>query len=328
MKTFIVLALAVVATLAVPQSPVHAKWAEFKLTHKKQYSSPIEELKRQAIFQDNLAKIEEHNAKYAKGEVTYTKAINQFGDLTKEEFLEYVNRGIATRPKLNEKLRLPYVKSGKPAAAEVDWRNSAVTEVKNQGQCGSCWSFSTTGAVEGQLAISGRGMTSLSEQNLVDCSSGYGNAGCNGGWMDSGFDYIHDNGIMSESAYPYTASDGSCRFDASKSVTSLSGYYDLPSGDESALQDAVANNGPIAVALDATDELQFYSGGVLYDTTCSPEALNHGVLVVGYGSESGSDYWIVKNSWGSGWGEQGYWKQARNRNNNCGIATAASYPAL
>ncbi|XP_044262267.1 procathepsin L-like [Tribolium madens] len=328
MKTFIVFALTVVAALAVPQTAVHQKWAEFKLTHKKQYSSPIEELKRKAIFQDNLAQIEEHNAKYAKGEVTYTKAINQFADMTKEEFMTYVNRGLATKPKKNEKLRLPFVKSDKPAAAEVDWRNSAVTEVKNQGQCGSCWSFSTTGAVEGQLAISGRGLTSLSEQNLVDCSSQYGNAGCNGGLMDSGFDYIHDYGIMSEKAYPYTAMDGSCRFDASKSVTSLRGYYDIPYGDESALQSAVANNGPVSVAIDATQELQFYSGGVFSDRSCDPQALNHGVLAVGYGSESGSDYWIIKNSWGSSWGEAGYFRLVRNYNNHCGVASQSSYPAL
>ncbi|XP_044262268.1 procathepsin L-like [Tribolium madens] len=328
MKTFIVLALTVVAALGVPQTAVHQKWAEFKLTHKKQYSSPIEELKRKAIFQDNLAQIEEHNAKYAKGQVTYTKAINQFADMTKEEFMTYVNRGLATKPTKNEKLRLPFVKSDKPAAAEVDWRDSAVTEVKNQGQCGSCWSFSATGALEGQLAVEGKGLISLSEQNLMDCSSKYGNAGCDGGLMDSAFEYIQDFGIMSESAYPYTAKDGTCRYDASQSVTSISAYYDLPPEDEVSLQTAVANYGPIAVAIDATEGLQFYSGGIFQDETCDSTSLNHGVLAVGYGHEDGYDYWIIKNSWGSSWGEAGYFKLVRNYFNHCGVASQASYPVL
>ncbi|KAJ3641087.1 hypothetical protein Zmor_027607 [Zophobas morio] len=328
MKTFIVLALVIVATLAAPKSPLHKKWADFKLTHKKQYSNPLEEVRRLAIFKDNLAQIEEHNAKYAKGEVTYSKAINQFGDLTKEEFLAYVNRGKATKPVKNEKLAKKWVPSKKPAAADVDWRGNAVTEVKDQGQCGSCWSFSTTGSVEGQLAINRGQLISLSEQNLIDCSTGYGNAACDGGWMDSAFNYIYDYGIMSESAYPYEAQLDNCRYDASQSVTSINGYYDLPSGDENSLANAVANNGPVSVAIDATDELQFYSQGIIYDSTCNDRDLNHGVLVVGYGSEGGYDYWIVKNSWGGGWGEGGFYRAIRNYGNNCGIATAASYPSL
>jgi cathepsin L len=328
MKTLLVLCLAFAATLALPKSPFQEQWSQFKLTHKKSYSSPIEEIRRQLIFKDNVAKIAEHNAKFEKGEVTYSKAMNQFGDMSKEEFLAYVNRGKAQKPKHPENLRMPYVFSKKPLAASVDWRSNAVSEVKDQGQCGSCWSFSTTGAVEGQLALQRGGLTSLSEQNLIDCSSSYGNAGCDGGWMDSAFSYIHDYGIMSESAYPYEAQGDYCRFDSSQSVTTLSGYYDLPSGDENSLADAVGQAGPVAVAIDATDELQFYSGGLFYDQTCNQSDLNHGVLVVGYGSDNGQDYWILKNSWGSGWGESGYWRQVRNYGNNCGIATAASYPAL
>jgi cathepsin L len=328
MKTFVVLSLAIVATLALPKSPLNETWVQFKLTHQKEYSSPLEEIHRQAIFNENLVKIEEHNAKYARGEVTYTKAMNRFGDMTKEEFLAFVNRGKAQRPKISEKLRIPYVESKKPRADSVDWRLDAVSDIKDQGDCGSCWSFSATGALEGQLAIQKDLMVSLSEQNLVDCSRDYGNAGCNGGYMDSAFDYIHDNGIMKEDAYPYEGVDRDCRYDPSRSVTSLTGYYDLPSGSESALEDAVSNVGPIAVAIDATAELQFYYYGIFYDETCNETDLNHGVLVVGYDSESGQDYWIVKNSWGIRWGEQGYWRQARNRGNNCGIASQASYPTL
>ncbi|RZC32524.1 cathepsin L1, partial [Asbolus verrucosus] len=250
------------------------------VAHKKQYATPAEEAQRLKIFQDNLVEIEAHNEKYAKGEVTYKKDINQFGDLTKEEFLAYVNRGKSSKPQFPGKYSKPFVAAKAPTASSVDWRNQgAVSGVKNQGQCGSCWSFSATGAIEGQLALSGRGLTSLSEQNLMDCSTSYGNQGCNGGWMDSAFDYVHDYGIESERDYPYEAYDGYCRFNRALSVTSVSGYYDIPYGSESSLQQAVGQAGPVAVAIDATDELQFYSGGVFYDRTCNERDLNHGVLV-------------------------------------------------
>ncbi|XP_063906134.1 procathepsin L-like [Zophobas morio] len=146
--------------------------------------------------------------------------------------------------------------------------------------------------------------------------------------MGSAFDYIHDYGIMSESDYLYEGKLGKCRFNASQSVTKINGVYDLPSGDENSLAKAVANNGPVSVGIDATDQLQFYSGGVLYDSTCNDRDLNHGVLVVKYGSEDGYNYWIVKNSWGQQWGESGFYRHIRNHGNNCGIATAASYPSL
>jgi cathepsin L len=328
MKTQIVFCLAFAATLALSKSPFQEQWSQFKLTHNKEYSSPIEEIRRQLIFKDNVAKIAEHNAKYNKGEVTYSKAMNQFGDMSKEEFLAYVNRGKAQKPKIPENLRMPYVSSKKPLAASVDWRSRAVTEVKDQGQCGSCWSFSATGALEGQLALRAGRNISLSEQNLIDCSADYGNDGCDGGWMDSAFSYIHDYGIMSESSYPYEAQVGYCRYNNSQSEATVIGYYDLRSGDEGSLAYTVEHIGPVAVAIDATDELQFYSGGIFHDQTCNQSDLNHGVLVVGYGSEYDQDYWILKNSWGSGWGESGYWRQVRNYGNNCGIATAASYPDL
>jgi len=209
----------------------------------------------------------------------------------------------------------------------VDWRTQGiVTPVKDQGQCGSCWSFSATGSVEGAYAQKTGKLVSLSEQQLVDCSTAQGNQGCNGGLMDYAFQYIiSNNGITTEANYPYTATGpNACQTSlASQTAATISSFQDVPQSDENALQSAVAQQ-PVSVAIEADQQaFQFYSGGVL--TAACGKNLDHGVLAVGYGTDNGVNYWLVKNSWGSSWGEQGYIRLVRGQD-QCGIAESASYP--
>uniref|UniRef100_A0AAA9S5X9 Cathepsin S n=1 Tax=Bos taurus TaxID=9913 RepID=A0AAA9S5X9_BOVIN len=210
------------------------------------------------------------------------------------------------------------------------WKKTYGKQYKEKGACGSCWAFSAVGALEAQVKLKTGKLVSLSAQNLVDCSTAkYGNKGCNGGFMTEAFQYIIDNnGIDSEASYPYKAMDGKCQYDVKNRAATCSRYIELPFGSEEALKEAVANKGPVSVGIDASHSSFFlYKTGVYYDPSCT-QNVNHGVLVVGYGNLDGKDYWLVKNSWGLHFGDQGYIRMARNSGNHCGIANYPSYPEI
>jgi len=308
-------------------------WIDFKSEHGKSYATLEEESSRYSIFLNNLRAIEEHNELYENGQKSFSMAMNQFGDLTNEEFRAQMN-GLK-KPKMVEENKKYFTPSNDdPLPEEVDWRTKGyVTDVKDQKRCGSCWAFSATGSLEGQHFKQTGKLNSLSEQNLVDCSKKFGNEGCNGGWMDSAFKYIAaNNGIDTETGYPYEAKDGKCRYEESKIGANDTGFIDIKNGSESDLQNAIATVGPISVAIDASKmSFQFYKTGIYDESRCKngEDDLDHGVLAVGYGKdEKGQKYYIVKNSWGVSYGNKGYILMSRDKKNQCGIATAASYPTV
>ncbi|MCI3690452.1 C1 family peptidase, partial [Escherichia coli] len=309
---------------------IDALWSVFKLEHHKNYAEP-EESYRKMVFSNNVDLIERHNAEASRGLHSYLLGVNQFADMTVSEFASKMNGFRYDNSATSEnELYVPSI-AVNDLPATVDWRTKGyVTPVKDQGQCGSCWAFSTTGSLEGQHYNKTQQLVSLSEQNLVDCSKKQGNEGCQGGLMDQAFKYIKINhGIDTEASYPYKARDQKCNFKSANVGATLTSYKDIPKGSEAALQQAVAEIGPISVAIDAShSSFQLYKSGVYNEPACSSTQLDHGVLAVGYGTTGGKDYWLVKNSWGTTWGEKGYIMMTRNKHNQCGIATASSYPIV
>jgi len=300
-------------------------WANYKQVHGKDFGK--DDTVKRLIWEANLNYINKHNEEATNGLHSYTLKMNKFGDLTSEEFGAIYNgyRGMKQRHGIQ------YSMSAQANPDSVDWRTKGyVTPVKDQGQCGSCWAFSTVASLEGQHFKASKELVSLSEQNLVDCSRAEGNQGCNGGLMDQGFEYIKKNGgIDTEESYPYKAKDQRCKFSKDNVGATLTSWTDVESQSESALQDALANVGPISVAIDASHSgFQLYKSGVYNQIGCSSTRLDHGVTAVGYGVLDGKDYWIVKNSWAEVWGMKGYILMSRNKNNQCGIATQASYPVV
>jgi len=323
-----VLALAFSCTLAFDAN-LDQQWKLWKSTYNKQYSN-VQEILRRTAWESNLQIVQAHNLEADMGVHTYWLGMNAYADMTNEEFNRVMNGYNATRTQRSTRPTFTYDPSI-PMADDVDWRTKGyVTPIKDQGQCGSCWAFSSTGSLEGQHFKATGQLVSLSEQNLVDCSQKQGNMGCNGGLMDYAFEYIKtNNGIDTEKSYPYEARDETCRFKAADVGATDTGFTDITSKDEAALQQAVSTVGPISVAIDAShSSFQLYKRGVYNEPRCSQTQLDHGVLAVGYGSEGAKDYWIVKNSWGTSWGTEGYIQMSRNKNNQCGIATASSYPTV
>ncbi|CAM8935972.1 unnamed protein product [Rhodiola kirilowii] len=320
------------STFVRSETEVSEMYEAWLAKHGKSYNAIGEKDRRFEIFKDNLKFIDEHNADPEK---SFTLGMNKFADLTNEEYRERFLgvKSDARRRRVSSVRSDRYVpRVGDSLPESVDWRKEgAVVDVKDQGQCGSCWAFSTIAAVEGINKIVTGDLISLSEQELVDCDTTY-NEGCNGGLMDYAFEFIIKNGgIDSEADYPYKANDGKCdTYRKNARVVSIDGYEDVPVNNESALQKAVANQ-PIAVAIEAGGRaFQLYQSGV-FTGTCGT-ALDHGVAAVGYGTDNGKDYWIVRNSWGSSWGENGYIRMERNvavagtATGKCGIAMEASYP--
>jgi cathepsin L len=271
-------------------------------------------------FKNNMDIVDANN----KQNNGMTLGLNKFADLSNAEFKKFY---LGTKVTVEtESVSAPTINNAFPTS--LNWATKgAVTGIKNQEQCGSCWSFSTTGSVEGCHFQKTGKLVGLSEQNLMDCSTQQGNQGCDGGLMTQAMEYIMQNkGIDTEASYPYTAEDGTCSYSTANIGATITNYTNVATGSESDLQ-TKTSVGPTSVAIDASHtSFQLYTSGVYYEPACSSTQLDHGVLSVGWGVSGNTQYWIVKNSWGSDWGQSGYIWMSRDKNNNCGIATMATLP--
>ncbi|KAF5481711.1 hypothetical protein F2P56_002343, partial [Juglans regia] len=299
-------------------------FARFAHRYGKRYETGEEMKLRFEIFSENLKLIRSTNRKG----LSYKLAVNHFADWTWEEFQRHrlgAAQNCSATLKGNHKLTdvvLPETK---------DWREEGiVSPVKDQGHCGSCWTFSTTGALEAAYTQAfGKGV-SLSEQQLVDCAGAFNNFGCSGGLPSQAFEYIkYNGGLDTEEAYPYTGKDGACKFSAENVGIQVLDSVNITLGAEDELKHAVAIVRPVSVAFQVVNSFRFYKEGVYTSDTCgtTPMDVNHAVLAVGYGVEDGVSYWLVKNSWGENWGDSGYFKMELGKN-MCGISTCASYPIV
>ncbi|XP_077546227.1 procathepsin L-like isoform X2 [Haemaphysalis longicornis] len=309
-------------------------WDKFRKLHNKTYSSGDERVYRETVFRKTWNYLKTADQQYQSGNRSYRLGVNYFADMTQEEVIGKCTGYIPPSPKL-----LAGAPFYAPRFADtddyVDWRTGGyVTPIKNQGQCGACWAFSAVGAIEAQFFKRNHRQVRFSEQNLMDCAGRqYGNNGCNGGQMAGAFQYVRDaGGLDTEAQYPYRQSTNfQCQYSNSfeSRQVRVTGYVRIPPRNERALKDAVAFVGPISIGINASPQsFMFYKSGVYSDPGCDPRGLNHAVLVVGYGFDPRyGPYWLIKNSWGTGWGEGGYMKIAMNRN-VCGMAEDPSYPNM
>ena len=303
-------------------SDVEQAYMQYIAKHGKSYATREEYEFRLAQFAKKFAFVQEHNSMNTDD---HTVEVNHMADWTETEYKTIL--GYRANNKTRKATKM--VEAVKDLPASVDWVTAgAVTPVKNQGQCGSCWSFSATGAMEGAYQIKNKNLVSFSEQQLVDCSTAQGNQGCNGGLMDDAFTYAEKTAMDTEAQYPYTARDGTCH--ATAGVATITGFTDVTPNSPTALATAAAL-GPVSIAIDASGiAFQLYHGGIM-KKFCG-QSLDHGVLLVGYGTDNGTDFWLVKNSWGASWGEKGYFRILREMDKQgggvCGLQQQPSYPSF
>ncbi|XP_052220908.1 procathepsin L-like isoform X1 [Dreissena polymorpha] len=309
------------------------EWIEYKKVHNKTYETAKEEVVRRLYWEDTLRFIREHNLRYDRGEVTYTVGENQFADMAEDEFEKTMLRGLILPEEGAEVYPEALTEPDPNAALDIDWRQrGVVTPVKDQGDCGSCWAFSAIGSLEAILRknIWWRADSWLSEQNLVDCASRtYKNYGCRGGWMNNAFTYIRDNrGIDTEECYPYSGQDGRCAYRRDCIGASISGYQNVGKSEHS-LASSLSSVGPITVTADCSDRgFKSFRNGIYYNPNCNSNLPTHAMVAVGYVNSSAGNYWIIKNSWGTTWGDKGYVYMAKDKGDTCGLSKFASYPTL
>jgi len=315
---------AMVATLFVGVAADFESWAqEFGMTFNGEEAT--------IAAKANWMQRDEYITKTNAEQLSYTVGHNQFSAMSRQEFTEFAHGGVQGESSTDGAYLGRHEYNGEALPTEIDWSTKgAVTAVKNQGHCGSCWAFSTTGSMEGANQIASGKLASLSEQQLVDCSKA--NGGCQGGLMDLGFKFAEVNEVCSEQSYPYKGIAGTCATSCSAAIPKggVSGYKDVAPKSMKDMMSAVAQQ-PVSIAIDAsTDMFQSYKSGVL--TGRCGSTLDHGVLTVGYGTEAGTDYWKVKNSWASVWGDAGYVKLQRGKKfasaGECGLLSQPSYPVV
>ncbi|XP_046897895.1 pro-cathepsin H-like [Hypomesus transpacificus] len=278
---------------------------------------------RLQIFTENKRKIYRHNALKS----SFKMGLNQFSDMT---FSEFRKTFLLTEPQNCSATKGSHFSGEGPYPDFVDWRarGNFVTPVKSQGRCGSCWTFSTTGCLESVTAIATGKLPLLSEQQLIDCAQDFNNHGCLGGLPSQAFEYIkYSNGLMTEDDYPYVGHDKLCNFKPELAAAFVKDVVNITSYDEKGMVDAVARLNPVSFGYEVTADFIHYKEGVYSSTQCKNtiDIVNHAVLAVGYGEEDSTPYWIVKNSWGTTWGMDGYFKIERGKN-MCGLAACSSYP--
>mmetsp|Transcript_68984 Transcript_68984/g.179146 ORF Transcript_68984/g.179146 Transcript_68984/m.179146 type:complete len:374 (-) Transcript_68984:91-1212(-) len=336
----------------ITEEEARAEFARYRVAHGRTYSDEVEEALRFANFHESLERVRFHNSKPGQ---TFWKGLNQFSDMSNEEFARKVlmaaqNCSATHHPSVAAvSPSLVGGVAGADLPARMDWRERGViSEVKNQGHCGSCWTFSTTGCLEAHLAIKYDAWHAprLSEQQLVDCAQAFDNHGCNGGLPSHAFEYVRAaGGLQTEFHYPYHAKDGVCSFNgtahrsagafeprsAGVGVQVPGGSVNLTVGDEDSLKFHLATHGPVSIAFQVASDFRDYSYGVYSSKVCQsgPGDVNHAVLAVGYGTdpETKMSYWLVKNSWDYSWGEEGFFKIEAFKN-MCGVADCMAFPDL